>query len=67
MSSYIDHKDYVVGHKGPVVTHSWADFTSRRLAWLYGEERASLIRAGRDPATLTDVARWNALGGRRAA
>lgn len=66
MSSYIDHYGRARDGSWEVVV-SWADIAHRRLAWLYGEERASLIRAGRDPATLTDVARWNALGGRRAA
>jgi hypothetical protein len=45
-----------------LVTHSWEEFTHRRLAWLYGPERADSIRAGQDPKTNADLIRWNALG-----
>ncbi len=39
---------------------------ARTVAFLY-PERARAILAGRDPATLADLARWNALGRKSAA
>lgn len=44
--------------------HDWSEFTRRRLIWLYGQERADRVRAGKDEATNADIARWNALGQR---
>ncbi len=40
---------------------SWAAFTFNRLEWLYGAQRARAITSGRDPATNTDLAKWNNL------
>jgi hypothetical protein len=58
MSTYIDD-----GKPGGGINHSWAEFTHARLLWLYGPERAASIIAGTDPATNTDLASWNRLGG----
>lgn len=66
--TYIDHCAGPVGDvQSTDVIHSWRDFTYRRLAWLYGEQRAYQIYSGRDPETQADIAAWNALGGRHAA
>lgn len=37
-------------------------WTAARLRSRYGNERADAIMAGRDPATIADIAAWNALG-----
>lgn len=42
--------------------HCWHESTHRRLAWLYGEERANRISLGLDAATQADKASWEALG-----
>jgi hypothetical protein len=47
--------------------HSWEEHTERRLAWVYGPERAAAIMEGHDPTTNADLAAWNGLGARRAA
>jgi hypothetical protein len=47
--------------------HDWRAFTQRRLAWLYGPERADFIESGRDPKTLADLLAWRKLGRRDAA
>lgn len=36
----------------------------RRLAWLYGPERAEAIAAGVDPATNADIESWRRVGRR---
>ena len=36
--------------------------THRRLAWLYGEDRANRISLGIDPATEADKRAWRGLG-----
>lgn len=68
-STYKDHWSWpqAGGESGPQVTLSWANYTDRRLAWLYGHERAGAIRAGTDTDTQADIAKWNALGRRAAA
>lgn len=63
MSSYHDHKDALPGRVGFTVTHSWAEFTENRLAWLYGPNHAK-ERAAR---TQADIASWRRLGTRTAA
>jgi hypothetical protein len=50
-SSYIDHKG-----PGGVITHSWADYLSYRLTWLYGSAEA------RAAHNAPDLAVWNKLG-----
>lgn len=67
MTTYLDHRPeprYVRG-KSPDfhVEHSWAQFTSDRLAWLYGERHTIERRA----ATTADIAAWGRLGAGRAA
>ncbi len=64
MNSYIDHhRAPREGEMGWQIRHSWADFTARRLSWLYGPlhatERAAL--------TAADLAAWRTLGQRSAA
>lgn len=62
MSSYIDHyRPPVEGEMRWQIGLSWADYTARRLFWLYGAGRAET------PQSLEDVRRWNALGRRAAA
>lgn len=51
----------------PKVRETYDDMTRRRLAWKYGDARASQIIAGEDPNTNADIARWRAIGSRRAA
>lgn len=46
---------------------SWEEHTERRLAWLYGAQRAEAMMAGRDAATNADLAAWSSLGRRKAA
>jgi hypothetical protein len=63
--TYLDHYDNagLPGHRPNEVTLSWADFTRRRLRWLYGEDYLIERRA----MTQADIAAWNAIGSRRAA
>lgn len=46
------------------LSYDWDARTYRSLAWQYGTYRASVIRAGQDPATQADLAAWRNLGGR---
>lgn len=64
MSSYIDCTSPVTRGRVGV---NWADFTHKRIFWLYGHERAWAVLKGQDHATNIDVGKWNALGRRSAA
>lgn len=62
--SYIDHSHGPDGGDHPhLITHSWAEFTARRLRWLYGDGQSVERRA----ATTADLSAWRQLGSRRAA
>lgn len=64
MSTYKDHYRLPEGGEvGMICTHSWADFTAARLAWLYGDKHA----AKRAAKTAADLASWNRLGAGRSA
>lgn len=63
MTPYIDHYSGAESEHG----HDWSDHFRRLFTWLYGPERADDIMSGRDPATQSDLSRWNSLGRRSAA
>jgi hypothetical protein len=42
--------------------HCWHESARRRLAWQYGEARASRIALGIDTTTIRDIDAWNRLG-----
>lgn len=56
-----------ISKPSPVASHGYDATTVSRLASCHGPDRARAILTGKDPATQTDVARWNSLGRRDAA
>jgi hypothetical protein len=67
--TYIDHKEFGFRAGGEMraldVSVSWPEYTYRRLAWLYGPERAHAIELGTDTRTNADLAAWRRLGDRK--
>lgn len=56
MSTYIDTAPR--GEEPDLAEHSWSDFTSDRLTWLYGPNH---VRE-RAVKTAADLAAWRSLG-----